>query len=55
MNHPIDWDHESYCSVYGCKNPATHTLTTHTVDYPEPDTGVGGLICCTHAHTSGDG
>lgn len=45
MNHPADWDFESYCTVEGCMNPATHrVLDAMLGEYPWFE-----MVCCEHA------
>lgn len=42
---PCDWDHESYCCVDGCHNPATHELLDGMID----DHPLYEMVCCRHA------
>lgn len=45
---PTDWDTESYCTVHGCPNPATHHLWTGLAD----GLPVTEMVCCHHADTN---
>ena len=43
---PCDWDGESYCTVDGCTNPATHSSVDGITD---DEVEVAELVCCLHA------
>ena len=50
--HPIDWDHQTYCTHPACTRPATHQrLVALTFGSAA---AIYELVCCTHAHTQGD-
>ena len=42
---PCDWDAESYCTVEGCYQPATHRQLVGMVD----DVPIYEMVCCEHA------
>ena len=48
--HPLDRDHESYCTHPRCTRPATHQRLTALND----GIPVYELVCCTHAQARGD-
>lgn len=48
--HPIDWDHESFCTVDGCHRPATHWPVTGMAG----DTPLAEALCCHHAQEAAE-
>jgi len=47
---PCDWDQESYCTIPGCKIPATHQV----LDAMVGNTPIYELVCCAHAQATID-